>query len=297
MLEITVTEPLLRVGCILGEGPIYDPETHTLHFIDIKDGKVFHLNTDTNELQSAKLAEPLSCIALRKDGKGLACTPASGFAILEQDNTLRYLTRPNPPSRFNDGACDSHGRFFVGTVNEPKEVPGRLYRYDPNADSGRGTVVIVDEGPFTDSNGMAWSQDEKTFYFTDSQNNIIYQYDYDIESGELSNRRVFVNSSKLGVPGNSDGLCIDTTGGLWSARWEGSQLVRFAPDGTVDVVIHFPTVWRVTASCFAGNRLYVTTAHCSVNGTDEMQEKYPDSGHLFMVDLEGKFKGVARHPF
>jgi sugar lactone lactonase YvrE len=53
-----------------------------------------------------------------------------------------------PYTRFNDGGCDSKGRFFAGTIyNKEHGIPGQLYRYDPSI----MTAEVVDEGPFTAS--------------------------------------------------------------------------------------------------------------------------------------------------
>ncbi|KZP31254.1 hypothetical protein FIBSPDRAFT_45019 [Athelia psychrophila] len=305
---IVADKPLLKIGCILGEAPLYDSKTAILHFVDLEDNKVFHLDTKTLQYTVEQLEESITCLAFRKNGPGLACLAAQGVALLPGNSTLTYLSRPlrkswAPHTRFNDGACDSHGRFFAGSVwASDRGIPGQLWRYDP-AD---GTCLVVDEGPFTDSNGLGWSSDEKTFYFTDSRANIIYAYDYDVESGAISNRRVFADTTAQGqaVDGYADGLCFDSEGGLWCARWGGSRIVRHAADGTVDAEIVFPTVFKVTACCFGGpneDQMYVTTAHCVAGGDIEAaqkQEEFPDSGHLFVVDLAGKYKGGKwRHSF
>lgn len=219
MREIIVQRPWLAVGCTLGEGPLYDPSTSLLHFVDISENKVFHVNIDTLELAVEQFEEPISCLALRQNSAGLACAAAQGFALLD-NSTLTYLNKPlsdedAPFTRFNDGGCDSRGRFFAGTIYAKEHgIPGRLYRYDPLENH----CEVVDEGPFTDSNGLGWSPDENTFYFTDSLVNKIYAYDY--KDGDLSNRRVFVDAVAQGLAENSfcDGLCIDEDGCLWSAR-------------------------------------------------------------------------------
>ncbi|KAG6829390.1 hypothetical protein H0H92_004658 [Tricholoma furcatifolium] len=111
-----------------------------------------------------------------------------------------------------------------------------------------------------DSNGLGWSPDEKT---------LIYAYDYD--DGNLSNRRLFVDAIAMGMPEDSfcDGLCVDSEGGIWSARlqlsfhdvvssadgcfrWGGSRILRFTKDGAIDAEIVVPTALNVTACCFGG---------------------------------------------
>ncbi|KAI0067741.1 hypothetical protein BV25DRAFT_1793920 [Artomyces pyxidatus] len=302
--RIIVTEPLLRTGCLLGEGPLYDAHTSTLHFVDILDKKVFHLNTETLSLDYEQFSEPVTCLALRRNRKGLACATASGIAIIEGRSDLRYITQPIPEEdrpfkRFNDGACDRQGRFFIGSVfSKERNLPGLLHRYDPED----GTCVVVDEGPFTDTNGIGWSADDKTMYFTDSLTNIIYAYDYD--NGMISNRRVFVDAIAQGLPEGSfcDGLCLDSEGCIWSARWGGSRINRFDKDGKIDVEVLFPTAYSITACCFGGpneDQLFVTSAHTSALGGDgSRQAQYPHSGDLFVVDLSGQYRGGKwRHEF
>ncbi|KZV77481.1 regucalcin [Peniophora sp. CONT] len=293
--RIEVTEPFFKAGCKLGESPIYEHSTSTLHFVDIFEKKVFHLNIHTNELTSETFPEAVTGLALRRGG-GLACTVESGFAVIEDGGTLKHFTQPirpekRPYTRFNDGACDSKGRFFAGTMFAPEQgIPGLLYRYDPEDKS----CVIVDNG-FTHSNGIAWSADEHTMFFTCSLTNVIYAYDYD--DGTISNRRIFSDTGADSAWESSkpDGLCLDDEGCIWSARWDGSAVLRLDKNGKISLVISIPSALRVTACCFGGpseDKLYITTASAEIyGGSSERQEKFPDSGHLFMVDFAGRFKG------
>jgi len=218
----------------------------------------------------------VTCLSLRKDG-GLACTTARGFAVIEDGSTLRYLSQPIPEehqafTRFNDGACDIKGRYVAGTLaSKEHNIVGQLYMYDPADNISR----VIDRGPFTDCNGLGWSADGRTMYLTDSFVNKIYAYDY--EDGKLSGRRVFVDPLSHGLPEGTypDGLCIDNAGGVWSARsayrapsgtcyvhsildrWGGSRIIRYTPDGAVDLQVIFPTALNVTACCFGGRSLFL----------------------------------------
>ncbi|KAF8560433.1 regucalcin [Imleria badia] len=259
----TVKVPLLKVGCILGEAPLYDLKTQVLHFVNICENKVFHLDTRTLALSVETFDESTTCLPLRNHGEGLACMTASGFAVLDGGSRLHHLCKPLPEHhapyvRFNDGACDSNGRFFAGSIHSKDQgIPGQLWMYDPVT----AECKVVDERPFTHPR-----------YFTDSLTNLIYAYDFD--DGKLSNRRVVVDAIARG--------------------WGGSRIVRFSPQGNIDAEIHFPTVLNVTACCFGGlndDQLYVTTAHYgAIGGDSSLQEKYPDSGHLFVG-------GQWRYPF
>lgn len=100
---------------------------------------------------------------------------------------------------------------------------------------------------------------ERHRYFTNSKLNQIYAYDYDIETGNVSNRRVFIDAIEQGLPPNTfaDGLCFDDKGGIWSARWNGGSIARFhGEDGTLDFVVHIPGVLNVTACAFGGKWLF-----------------------------------------
>ncbi|KLO20635.1 hypothetical protein SCHPADRAFT_912157 [Schizopora paradoxa] len=295
--SIVLTKPLAKTSCTLGEGPLYDPTSAVLYFVDIEKSQILLFNTATSELSVSQFDTPISCLALRRNGE-LACVAGSGFALIDLPNrSLNYISKPLPPStaahvRFNDGACDSKGRFFAGTVCSSKHhIPGQLYCFDPST----GSATLVDEGPFTDCNGLGWSADEKTFYLTDSLVNRIYAYDYN--DGKLSNRRDFVNALELGLPERTypDGLCIDSEGGIWSARFGGSKVVRHSSDGAIDFEINIPSALNITACCFGGpndDQLFITTAHCgAVGGDPSRQARYPDSGDVFVADLAGRYKG------
>ncbi|KAG8761211.1 hypothetical protein FRC14_006260 [Serendipita sp. 396] len=312
---LVVETPLVEIGCTLGEGPLYDPSTDILHFVDINRQRVYHYNNASQSLDFDEVEEPVTALSLRRCGEGLACVTATGFAIIEpgSDNksVLRHLSKPLSErelryTRLNDGACDARGRFLAATLESKapgNEFGGVLYQYDPQT----GVSKVLDDQGFTDGNGLGWSEDNATLFFTDSCNNIIHAYDYNIEDGSISNRRPFVNGPSLGLnaPSFCDGLCFDDEGCIWSARWAGSKIVRFSRDGTsILFEIQFPKVFSVTACCFGGpnnDQLFVTTAHPSaanVEDPDKVFEQYPDSGHLYKIDFQGRFKGGAwRHAF
>jgi sugar lactone lactonase YvrE len=130
------------------------------------------------------------------------------------------------------------GRFWAGTLGfhaDGKHTTGQLWVYDPST----GATLLVDDRDLTvcfitqffytvanfalqDSNGLGWSKDLKTLYFTNSMIKQIYAYDYNVDTGEATNRRSHVDEDTLGlekkVYGNPDGLCIDKDGYIWSAR-------------------------------------------------------------------------------
>ena len=175
-------------------------------------------------------------------------------------------------SRFNDVIADPAGRVFCGTMSSPSHA-GRLYRLDPD-----GSLRVVVERVGT-SNGMGFTPDRRGMYYTDTRAREIYLYDYDAASGEIANRRVFV---RLGddEPGGPDGMTVDAEGYVWSARWDGGALYRFAPDGSQVQLVSFPAR-KVSSVIFGGPEytdMYVTTA----GGQDKAKEG-AGAGALFRL--------------
>jgi sugar lactone lactonase YvrE len=139
---------------------------------------------------------------------------------------------------------------------------------------------------------MAWSGDGKTFFLSHSNRGEIIAFDYEGNSGALSNRRIFATvPAELGIP---DGAAIDTEGGYWSALHGGGKLRRFRPDGSIDRDIDLP-VSQPTMPAFAGEHLatlYVTSA--SDQMSREAKAREPHAGGIFRLDPG--HRGIAR-PF
>jgi D-xylonolactonase len=107
---------------------------------------------------------------------------------------------------------------------------------------------------------MGFSPDRNRFYHAETNESTIWEFDYDRETGDLRNREAFARS--VGSPGKPDGLTVDADGYVWSARWNGNCVVRYAPDGTAERRIRFPAR-KVASLTFGGPDLdaaYVATA-------------------------------------
>ena len=191
--------------------------------------------------------------------------------------------------RSNDGAVDTQGRFWVEAFNdptliEPKEE-GVLFRLDHN-----GTLQTMYEN-MTIPNGITWNAEDSTMFLTDSPPQNVYAFDYDKETGDISNRRVFYHHDEEGV--HPDGHAMDIEGNIWHACYGGSKVIRISTQGVVTGVIHLPTR-NITCPTFAGAELFITSAE------EDEPAKYPESakyaGNLFRVDvgIEGMPKYKAR---
>ncbi|EDO36541.1 predicted protein, partial [Nematostella vectensis] len=134
----------------------------------------------------------------------------------------------------------------------------------------------------TISNGLAWSNDGKTLYYVDSIPRTVSAFDYDVASGNLSNRRVAIQLPPS--RGEPDGMTIDKDGMLWIAIWDEGKVVRFDPNTGEELQsVSFP-VARTTSCCWAGpnyDELIVTTARIGL--TPSQLRDQPLAGSIFRV--------------
>ena len=191
--------------------------------------------------------------------------------------------------RSNDGAVDTQGRFWVEAFNDPVltelKEEGVLFRLDHD-----GTLNTIVE-KMTIPNGITWNDGDNKMFLTDSPPQNVYAFDYDKQTGNLSNQRVFYHHEEPGV--HPDGHAMDVEGNIWHACYGGSKVIRISPQGSVTGVVHLPTR-NITCPTFVGTELYITSAK------EAEPDKYPESaqfgGNLFRVDvgIEGMPKYNAR---
>lgn len=283
--------PVIPSTCFLGEGPVWSARDNRLLWVDILAPALLTGDPAAHTFASRPLPELIGAIAPRRRG-GLVAAMQSGFKALDPETgALSLIAAPKnhkPGHRFNDGKVDRAGRFWAGTLamtTAPGE--GTLYRLDPD-----GRVATMDEG-FQVSNGMGWSPDDRRFYFVDTGPRRIYAYDFDLASGAIANRRVFVQVPEgEGVP---DGLTVDAEGFVWCAHWDGWCVTRYDPDGRVDRVINLP-VPRPTSCAFGGpdlSTLYITSARIRLSA--QQLADAPLSGSVFA--LRAGVRGQPETPF
>lgn len=268
-------ELIADYACHTGENPLWHPDEQRLYWTDIPAGKLFRYDPATGEHEVCYEGEVVGGFTVQADG-ALLLFMARGAVKTWRDGEMTPIIEEIPDerdNRFNDVIADPAGRVFCGVMSTPDRA-GRLYRLDPD-----GTLTVVADGIGT-SNGMGFTLDRSQMYHTDSRKATVYVYDYDQASGELSNRRVFLTVPDGG--GHPDGMTVDAEGFIWSARWDGGELVRHAPDGSVERRIAFPAR-KVSSVIFGGEDytdLYVTTA-----GGQNKAEEGEGAGALFRLSL------------
>jgi D-xylonolactonase len=268
-------ELIADYACVTGEGPLWHPDEQRLYWVDIPKGRLFRYEPASGRHEQCLEGEALGGFTIQADG-ALLLFMARGAVKIWRAGELTTVIDEIPDersTRFNDVIADPVGRVFCGTM-PTAERPGRLYRLDPD-----GTLTKLLDG-IGCSNGMGFTLDRRQMYYTDSTAREIYLFDYDQATGAITNRRVFArNAPEEGMP---DGMTVDAEGYVWSARWDGGCLVRYAPDGTEERRIAFPAR-KVSSVTFGGpdyTDIYVTTA-----GGDNKAAEGWGAGALFRLNL------------
>jgi D-xylono/L-arabinono-1,4-lactonase len=268
--------------CETTEGPLWHAAEQALYWLDIPAGKLYRYDPATGVHGVVHSAgEEVGGYTIQTDGSLLLFGTGGSIRLLRggEVTTLRAAIEDEAGSRFNDVIADPEGRVFCGTMPIDGR-PGRLYRLDPD---GSLWLVLEDAGL---SNGMGFSPELTHFYHTDSDKGRIVRFTYDRETGVIGTGSVIVTISPAdGVP---DGMAVDEIGTIWSAIWDGSCLIRFAPDGTQMEKVWFPAP-KVSSITFAGPEYrdaYVTLA----GGNDPVNEG-GSAGAVYRADL-----GVAGRP-
>lgn len=249
---------LVDVKPIIGEGPLWDVQEQRLYWIDVVGGRVFRCTADGREVRSWDLPDTIGSLALRKGG-GAVVALGSGLHLLDfNSGDVELIANPEadkPHNRLNDGKVDARGRFIFGSMDTREGfADGNLFRLDADL-----SVHKLDSG-FAISNGPCWSPDGSTFYFSDTFSGEIWQYDYNLETGAIANRRTFTKEAFTPTTA-TDGSTVDAEGYLWNAHVYAGKIVRYAPDGSLDRIIEMP-VKKVTSVNFGGPNLdilYVTS--------------------------------------
>jgi sugar lactone lactonase YvrE len=279
---------------LLGEGPLWSEREQALYWTDILGRKLHRYTPESGEQRTWPFDEFICTVAereLRGREGNLIVTLHSGFAFFDTETaTLTPLHDPEPTlesNRFNDGKVDPRGRLWAGTMDIACKAPtGSLYRFDTQRNCVRW------ESGYAVSNGPVWSLDGATMYHNDTVNGGVYAYDFDAETGEASNRRLFLQIDP--VNGYPDGMTVDAQGGLWIAHFSGARVVRFLADGSIDRRIDLPTS-DVTSCTFGGpglRTLFITTSTAELS--EEQRAKQPLAGSLFACEPEGLHGVPAR---
>jgi sugar lactone lactonase YvrE len=280
----------------LGESPFWHPQEQRLYWVDIPGRRIARLAVQGLQAQGPVEYWPLmqepGCIAPVQGG-GLVMALRDGIYLASDwgGPLQRLAAAPYDTGklRFNDGKCDPQGRFWAGSLYEPKDQPlGVLYMLD-----GQGLHAM--QGGVVTANGLAWSPDGRTAYWADTAAHQVRAFDFHAATGQLSGGRVFQQmtpkpagwawgDAAADLPlysGRPDGAAVDSEGCYWSAQYEGQRLLRLSPTGEVLAELATP-VPCPTMPCFGGpdlKTLFITTS--SQGRSPQELAQYPGAGCVF----------------
>jgi D-xylono/L-arabinono-1,4-lactonase len=251
----TLVTAVANYHCITGENPLWNEREGRIYWEDIESGRLFRADHATLEHECFYQGGVVGGFTFQEDGTLLlfevdriaSLDPASGQRVVLTEGIDGDMRR------FNDVIADPGGRVFAGTIGRTDETGG-LYRVDVD-----GSIRLLWKGTGC-ANGMGFTRDLRSFYWTCSTTRILYVCDYDAEHGEVRNRRPFYEAPES--EGTPDGLSVDAENTLWSARWGGSAVLRISPEARVTGRVTLP-VPRVSSVAFGGpqlDTLYITTA-------------------------------------
>ena len=275
----------------VGECPLWHAQEAALYWVDIEGYAVHRLHPASGAHGQWPMAAQPSALARSANG-GLIVALRSGIVHLNtQDGSVRDIA-PAPYdtsiTRFNDGRTDAAGRFWIGTIYEPRDRPAaQMFCLE------RGVLRLAWSGGMTNSNGLAFSPDQRTLYHADTSAHRIDRHDFDVATGTPSAARLFHQFSSdksKNYGGRPDGAAVDSEGNYWCAMFEGARLLRLSPGGDILAEIALP-LRCPTMLAFGGadlRTLYITSASHE-RPADEVAQ-YPFTGRLLSlrVDVAGR---------
>ncbi|MDB5928684.1 MAG: gluconolactonase [Polaromonas sp.] len=290
----------------LGESPFWHPGEQQLYWVDIPGRRLCRADgLPGGAVERWAMPSEPGCIApARSQGQdaGLVVALRDGIYRARQWGGDLELLAPAlhdaATTRFNDGKADPLGRFWAGTIYEPRNAAlAQLFCLDGRAAGGK-PALEAKAGNATTVNGLAWSPDAATLYASDTPRHLIRAFDWDAATNALGHERVFrqfpgkPDGWQPGLPdvpgygGRPDGAAVDAEGSYWVAMFEGARLLKLSPAGEVLADFAVPAQCP-TMPCFGGadlKTIYLTTAR--QNRPAAELQKYPDSGCVFSMRVE-----------
>ena len=300
MLE---ADPGVRIAVasasLLGESPFWHPAEQVLYYCDIPGRKLMRFDPARGDLAHWDFDSEIASAAPLLGGQILLAARDGLWRFDPASGARRRLAEPPydaAKERFNDGKCDPQGRFWVGTIYEPRDKPAAsIYRWAGGKLERLGGDVTV-------ANGLGWSPNGRTMYWSDTKAHTIYAFDFEPVSGAISRQRVFASfppkqqgQDLATYGGRPDGAAIDAEGCYWAAMFEGQRIVRLSPEGELLREVRLP-VRCATMPCFGGpdlKTIYITTARENRPQAELIEQPYAGCVLALDVDVPGLPVNVA----
>ncbi|MBU2912972.1 SMP-30/gluconolactonase/LRE family protein [Reichenbachiella agariperforans] len=275
----------------LGEGAIWNHETNELWSVDIEGKKWFQLDVSNKSQLVHQLDQRIGTIVPSADGRAVVALEDGVYYYDPTTGEQELIVTPDMHTgkiRFNDGKCDPSGRLWVGSMHLD-QISDAANLYKISADGGSEQML----DSVTISNGIVWSSDQKTMYYIDTPDGKVRVFDYDDETGTISNERSLMDFTAYGYP---DGSTIDAENNLWVCLWNGNKVLQIDTEsGEIIGEVHIPA-HNITSCAFGGENLdslFITSAR--VDMSEAELDSLPHAGSIF-VAVPG-VKGVKANFF
>ncbi len=283
--RLPAPDVLIPAEASVGEGPVIDPWTGHLCWVDIVEGMLYENDLTGGEQTVAALGTMIGAAAPRERAEGFAVAVADGFGYWTSGQ-LRIVdpVLPEPERRMNDAKCDSRGRLWAGSTHM-EFVPGvgALHCWDGSA---RSDAVATG---FTLPNGLGWDQDDTRMYLVDSMTNILLSAPYDAGEDVVGEFKPLCSVE----PGLPDGLAVDVDGAIWVAVWGGAEVRRFNSLGELVGIVPMPVSQPSSCAFGPDGTLYITSARYGL--TPHQLLSQPHAGAVFALSTDTT--GVRVRPF
>ena len=262
-----------------GEGPLWHVAEQALYWVDIPTARLFRYHPESDKHELVLHDRPVGGFTYQQDGALLLFRDKGNVVLWRYGQgivaTVIEKIDEHADTRFNDVCAAPAGGVFCGTMSS-KTIKGRLHYLDPD---GKLTVLLTDQGT---PNGMGYSPDRRTMYYNDSSAAATWAFDHDEKTAKLTNQRKLRDAKASDDRGRPDGLCVDSEGCIWTARWDGGCIIRHATDGSILQTIDIPAR-NITSVAFGGpdlDDLYVSSAggHLKSDAAHG-----PNAGALFRI--------------
>jgi sugar lactone lactonase YvrE len=275
----------LPVQCVLAEGPLWHAGDQAFYWVDIEGKRLYRYNWDSAALAHWDFEQRVTFVQIGKHNKLILGLDRDLVRFDPLSKKVEYLIQVDekfPANRCNDAKADASGRLWVGTMSTAvSQGAGSLYRIGSGMDADR----MLDN--LTIGNGMAWSEDGKSFFYIDSPTRAVQKFQFDPATGQIQFDRIVVQVPEaLGMP---DGMTIDRQGRLWVAIYGGAGVYVWDSDsGELIQKIEIPAP-HVTSCAFVGealDMLMVTTAREYLS--EEALAEFPESGNVFFIKVDAQ---------
>ncbi|MCC6854993.1 MAG: SMP-30/gluconolactonase/LRE family protein [Microbacteriaceae bacterium] len=271
----TMSSPdvLIPSDAAVGEGPVFDPKTGHLLWVDILRGAIHESDIASGATRTMTFDTLVGAVAPREAAEGFAVAVSEGFGIVSS-GTLEIIDAvlPDPDHRMNDAKVDRLGRLWAGSAHMdylPGE--GALHRWD-----GIGPSEVMTSGLIL-PNGIGWTADDSLMFLVDSFAQTLFAASFDVDDGAVGEFHA-VAQIDSGLP---DGLAVDVDGCVWVAIWGGSEVRRYSPTGVLLARVPMPVSQPSSCAFSEDGTLVITSARTDLSDTQLLEE--PHAGSVFAL--------------